>query len=72
MKFVVLILLPVLSACSFLDQIQFNEGHTLNPNTIYLNNETVKGSRDELDKYACLSGAPLVCTGSTYPLSCHC
>jgi hypothetical protein len=72
MKLLVLILLLPLGACSFLDELQFNGPPGLDPSKIYLHNETVQGSRREVDQYACLSGEPLYCQGSAVLLDCHC
>ena len=71
MKLFALLLLP-LSGCSFLDQLDFNEPQYRDPTKIYLERERVNLSRDELDRFACASGAPLYCENTVSTWDCRC
>ena len=59
------------SACSLLDQIQFN-GPSLDPNKVYLNpRDVITISPRHAERYACV-GQPLLCTNHGVSYACHC
>jgi hypothetical protein len=66
----ILVTLP-LTACSFLDQVQFG-GYSLDPNKIYLRPATVVSvSPRETYRYACV-GTPLLCVSYGFEFECRC
>ena len=64
-------LTTLLSACSVLDDFEFNS-QTLDPNRIYLGTARVTSlSAREVQEYACVSG-PLICDQRGIGFDCRC
>lgn len=68
---IVIALVVTLSACSYLEQIQFN-GYARDPNKIYLDRVSVVSvSARETYRYACLD-SPLLCVQRGIGFDCRC
>lgn len=68
----VIALASSLSACSVLDQLQFNGPPRLDPSKVYLNPvDVVRVGPRETERFACARG-PLACTQRGIEFECSC
>jgi len=70
---VVLCGVALFGGCSTVDGVSLDTGTTLNPTKVYLSPlDLVRTTQREVDQFACLSGAPLACSGHAHSLECRC